>query len=106
MYFYWNNTQQQQLSTLSSNITDYSFVLQSPKVLEAMIVDLWIAEQPHEEDAYPTTETLRDCLNCGKPYRYPGLQRYADECNVGLDMNRITSQRRRMRVRISRQPGL
>jgi uncharacterized protein len=48
----------------------------NPAVREAvsMMIDLWIAEQRHEEDAYPTGD-LFDCLNCHKPYRYPGLAR-------------------------------
>ncbi|KAL7530653.1 hypothetical protein ACHAWF_003462 [Thalassiosira exigua] len=32
-------------------------------------VDLWKAEQRHEEDAYPSGP-LFDCSLCGKPYRY------------------------------------
>ncbi|KAL7539516.1 hypothetical protein ACHAXR_009358 [Thalassiosira sp. AJA248-18] len=34
-----------------------------------IMIDLWIAEQRHEEDAVPTGE-LFDCEHCGKPYRY------------------------------------
>ncbi len=32
-------------------------------------MDVWIAEQHHEEDAYPQGE-LFDCEHCGTPYRY------------------------------------
>mmetsp|Transcript_1243 Transcript_1243/g.1875 ORF Transcript_1243/g.1875 Transcript_1243/m.1875 type:complete len:546 (+) Transcript_1243:76-1713(+) len=51
-------------------------VLRNPSVREAVeiMIDLWIAEQDHESDQYPTGP-LFDCKNCGKPYRYPGLAR-------------------------------
>lgn len=51
-------------------------VLRLPAVQEAVeiMVDLWIAEQEHELDRYPQGP-LFDCLNCRKPYRYPGLDR-------------------------------
>lgn len=51
-------------------------VLRLERVHEAVdiMVDLWIAEQRHEDDAYPTGP-LFDCVNCNKPYRYPGLPR-------------------------------
>ncbi|KAL3782710.1 hypothetical protein ACHAW5_005920 [Stephanodiscus triporus] len=35
----------------------------------AIMVDVWIAEQRHEDNAYPNG-TLFDCIHCGKPYRY------------------------------------
>jgi len=46
-------------------------VLKEREVKEAVsiIMDVWIAEQRHEEDAYPRGE-LFDCVHCGKPYRY------------------------------------
>jgi len=46
-------------------------VLREREVKEAvsMMVDVWISEQRHEEDAYPKGE-LFDCVHCGKPYRY------------------------------------
>jgi uncharacterized protein len=51
-------------------------VLRAPAVRDAVAiaVDLWIAEQHHESDAYPTGP-LFDCQNCDRPYRYPGLPR-------------------------------
>eukprot|EP00529_Nitzschia_sp_RCC80_P014518 CAMPEP_0113477520 /NCGR_PEP_ID=MMETSP0014_2-20120614/20250_1 /TAXON_ID=2857 /ORGANISM="Nitzschia sp." /LENGTH=754 /DNA_ID=CAMNT_0000370617 /DNA_START=146 /DNA_END=2407 /DNA_ORIENTATION=- /assembly_acc=CAM_ASM_000159 len=48
--------------------------LQSVKDAVRIMVELWIAEQRHEQDEYPTGE-LFDCLNCNKPYNYPGLKR-------------------------------
>ena len=65
MYFYWKK----QASTSSVLYTN-------PKVKEAVsiLLDLWTAEQEHELDKYPVGELL-DCVNCGKPYRYPGLKR-------------------------------
>ncbi|KAL3791706.1 hypothetical protein ACHAWO_006268 [Cyclotella atomus] len=46
-------------------------VLLRREVREAVtiMIDLWIAEQKHELDAYPTGE-LFDCLQCNRPYRY------------------------------------
>lgn len=46
-------------------------VLRRREVRDAasIIVDLWIAEQRHEEDAYPNG-TLFDCAHCGRAYRY------------------------------------
>lgn len=46
-------------------------VLRLREVQEAieMMIDLWTAEQRHEEDQYPAGP-LFDCENCGKPYRY------------------------------------
>jgi len=46
-------------------------VLKERQVKEAatIMMDVWIAEQRHEEDAYPSGE-LFDCVHCGKPYRY------------------------------------
>lgn len=46
-------------------------VLFLPQVREAVeiMIDVWIVEQRHEEDKYPTGP-LFDCENCGKPYRY------------------------------------
>ncbi|GAX12783.1 uncharacterized protein FisN_15Hh262 [Fistulifera solaris] len=64
LYFYWKQAPSPER------------VLQRPAVEQAVeiMVDLWIAEQRHEEDAYPTGD-LFDCVNCNKPYRYPGLPR-------------------------------
>ncbi len=64
LYFYWHQA------------PNPDVVLQSPAVQKAVdiMMDLWIAEQKHEEDAYPTGP-LFDCLNCNKLYRYPGLAR-------------------------------
>jgi meiotically up-regulated gene 157 (Mug157) protein len=52
-------------------------VLKLPQVQEAVqiMILLWKAEQKHEEDRYPQHAELLDCLNCNKPYRYPGLPR-------------------------------
>lgn len=51
-------------------------VLRDESVMEAVeiMIDLWSAEQRHEEDNYPQGDFF-DCVNCGKPYRYPGLKR-------------------------------
>jgi uncharacterized protein len=51
-------------------------VLRLPQVKEAVeiMVELWRAEQHHEDDQYPKGP-LFDCANCNKPYRYPGLAR-------------------------------
>jgi hypothetical protein len=64
IYFYWKQAPSPER------------VLKRPAVQQAVeiMVDLWIAEQRHEEDAYPTGD-LFDCVNCNKPYRYPGLPR-------------------------------
>ena len=48
--------------------------LQSVKEAIQIMLDVWISEQDHEGDAYPTGPLL-DCQNCGKPYRYPSLPR-------------------------------
>jgi meiotically up-regulated gene 157 (Mug157) protein len=63
LYYYWRE----------SNNHD---VLKLQAVHEAVLimVDLWIAEQQHEDDVV-ATGPLFDCLNCNKPYRYPGLKR-------------------------------
>jgi len=63
LYFYWKA------------IPDAP-ILREQTVFEAVLimVDLWIAEQDHENDVYPQGE-LFDCQNCKGPYRYPGLQR-------------------------------
>lgn len=67
LYFYWKQSPNSELS---------SSVLRLPKVEEAVeiMVDLWIAEQMHELDNFPVGP-LFDCVNCNKPYRYPGLDR-------------------------------
>jgi hypothetical protein len=51
-------------------------VLLRPQVKEAVeiMIDLWIAEHRHENDAYPVGP-LFDCVNCNKPYRYNELTR-------------------------------
>lgn len=51
-------------------------VLREDRVREAVeiMIDLWISEQDHEDDAFPIGP-LFDCQNCGKPYRYPSLPR-------------------------------
>ena len=63
LYFYWKESLQPD-------------VLEQQAVQEAVeiMVDLWISEQHHELDEYPTGP-LFDCKNCNKPYRYPGLPR-------------------------------
>lgn len=67
LYFYWKT---------SPNAKSSESVLQLQQVQNAVniMLDLWIAEQRHEEDAFPTGP-LFDCDNCNKPYRYPGLKR-------------------------------
>jgi meiotically up-regulated gene 157 (Mug157) protein len=66
LYYYWRAARTDQSTA----------VLNHPTVREAVhiMIDLWIAEQRHEDDAFPTGPLL-DCQNCGKPYRYPGLAR-------------------------------
>lgn len=51
-------------------------VLKSKAVQEAIdiMLTVWAAEQNHEGDAIAQGPLL-DCVNCGKPYRYPGLAR-------------------------------
>lgn len=46
-------------------------ILLMKEVKEAVMImiDVWIAEQRHEYDAY-ANGTLFDCVHCGKPYRY------------------------------------
>ena len=46
-------------------------ILRMKEVQDAVkiMVDVWISEQRHEENAYPNG-TLFDCVHCGKPYRY------------------------------------
>jgi meiotically up-regulated gene 157 (Mug157) protein len=67
LYYYWRNS-------LNGNTPDS--VLRLPQVEQAVqiMVDVWIAEQSHEDDAYPTGP-LFDCLNCNQPYRYVELPR-------------------------------
>ena len=48
--------------------------LQSIREAIDIMLDVWISEQDHEADAFPTGPLL-DCQNCGKPFRYPGLAR-------------------------------
>lgn len=63
LYFYWKQSR------------NPNQALENPAVQEAVeiMVDLWIAEQEHELDNFPMGP-LFDCLNCGKPYRYLGLE--------------------------------
>jgi meiotically up-regulated gene 157 (Mug157) protein len=67
LYFYWKQ---------SPNSEKTDSVLRLPAVQEAVtiMVDLWMAEQKHELDAFPVGP-LFDCINCNQPYRYPGLDR-------------------------------
>jgi meiotically up-regulated gene 157 (Mug157) protein len=67
LYFYWKQ---------SPRSNAFYSVLLLPSVQEAVeiMVDLWIAEQKHELDHFPTGP-LFDCRNCNKPYRYRGLRR-------------------------------
>ena len=67
IYFYWRQS-------LHGKTADS--VLRLPQVEQAVeiMVDVWISEQRHEDDAYPTGP-LFDCLNCNKPYRYVELPR-------------------------------
>ena len=68
LYFYWKQ------SPNANNATNSVLKLQSVHEAVHIMVDVWIAEQRHEDDVYPTGP-LFDCLNCNKPYRYPGLDR-------------------------------
>jgi uncharacterized protein len=65
LYYYWRQ---------SNNPDD--MIISNPAVEEAVsiMVNLWMAEQEHELDKYPTGP-LFDCLNCNKPYRYYELER-------------------------------
>jgi meiotically up-regulated gene 157 (Mug157) protein len=67
LYFYWKQ---------SPNSEAVDSVLRLPSVQQAIdiMIDLWMAEQRHEDDNFPTGP-LFDCVNCNKPYRYPGLDR-------------------------------
>jgi len=67
LYFYWKQ------SPISESPES---VLRLQSVMEAVdiTIDLWAAEQRHELDNFPVGP-LFDCVNCGKPYRYPGLSR-------------------------------
>lgn len=60
VYYYWKQSR-----------NPAPAILENPAVQEAVdiMVDLWIAEQQHELDHYPTGP-LFDCVNCNKPYRY------------------------------------
>lgn len=62
LYFYWKQ---------SPNGDSFLRLQRVHEAVEIM-VDLWIAEQGHEDDVYPAGP-LFDCVNCNKPYRYPGL---------------------------------
>lgn len=69
LYFYWKQ---------SPNGNRPSSVLRLQRVQQAVeiMVDVWIAEQKHEIDEQSVPfGPLLDCLNCNKPYRYPGLPR-------------------------------
>ena len=65
VYFYWKQSP-------NGNSPD-NIVFQVQNAADEM-VDLWIAEQKHELDEVPRGP-LFDCVNCNKPYRYPGLPR-------------------------------
>lgn len=67
LYFYWKE---------SPNGNSPHSVLHLPAVVEAItiMIDVWTAEQQHENDVFPTGP-LFDCLNCHGPIRYPGLPR-------------------------------
>jgi meiotically up-regulated gene 157 (Mug157) protein len=67
LYFYWKQSP-------NAEATDSVLRLKSVHEAVDIMVDLWIAEQKHEDDVYPTGP-LFDCVNCNKPYRYPGLKR-------------------------------
>ena len=69
IYLYWKHSPIGQANTKRS-------VLQLKMVEHAVeiMVDLWIAEQTHENDNFPKGP-LFDCKNCNKPYRYPSLKR-------------------------------
>ena len=67
LYYYWKQSPR-------SNSHESVLRLQSVQEAVEIMVDLWIAEQQHELDHYPTGPLL-DCQNCNKPYRYKGLPR-------------------------------
>lgn len=67
LYYYWKQSPH-------GHSPEIVVRLQSVEEAIEIMVDLWIAEQRHEDDHYPVGK-LFDCLNCNKPYRYPGLPR-------------------------------
>jgi len=64
LWYYWNESKDPKV------LTEYKPVQEAVEIM----VDLWVAEQKHEDDAFPTGP-LFDCVNCNKPYRYPELPR-------------------------------
>lgn len=64
MYEYWKHSR-------------YPEHLQSQPIIDSVriMVQLWTAEQRHEDDAYPSGPLFLDCKQCGKPYRYKELTR-------------------------------
>jgi len=68
LYFYWKQ------SPNGGDKAESVLRLKSVHEAVSIMVDLWIAEQRHEDNNYPTGP-LFDCKNCNKPYRYPGLAR-------------------------------
>jgi meiotically up-regulated gene 157 (Mug157) protein len=67
LYFYWKQSP-------NSETADSVLRLQSVQEAVEIMVKLWMAEQTHEDDNFPTGP-LFDCVNCNTPYRYPGLDR-------------------------------
>jgi uncharacterized protein len=69
VYYYWKQSPQGASPTS---------VVRLPQVQQAaeIMVHVWAAEQKHEldEESVPRGP-LFDCINCNKPYRYPGLPR-------------------------------
>ncbi|CAB9512178.1 DUF1237 domain-containing protein [Seminavis robusta] len=66
VYYYWKQS--------SSDTAKSVIFLERVQQAADIMVDVWKSEQQHENDQYPTGPLL-DCLNCNKPYRYPGLAR-------------------------------
>ena len=65
LYYYWKQTSVKEADTVLAT---------NPAVKRAVgiMLTLWKAEQRHEDDAIAPG---LDCVNCGRPYRYPGLPR-------------------------------
>lgn len=71
VFFYWK-----QSNNANNAQADSVVALQRVQEAAEIMVDVWIAEQKHENDDESVPRgPLFDCVNCNKPYRYPGLQR-------------------------------
>jgi uncharacterized protein len=82
IYYYWQAQKQEYYHLMKTTTPDKAHQLLQDSVVRLssvqdaidIMITLWKAEQHHEWDEYPRGPFL-DCVNCNKPYRYPGLQR-------------------------------